>query len=164
MNKRGQIGDYATFIVMLFVIAVVFLVVWYTLGKMNLAWNSQPNLDAHAVAMNNEVFGDFGKTMDNMFVLMFIGTLLGGLVLSYVLQSNPGMFFVLMLVVFLMSIVAGYFGNAYTDVAGDSQLEGAAESLTAIAFVMDNYLLLTFINITLMTIVFFAKPNTGLSA
>lgn len=160
MNKRGQIADYATYIVMLVVIAVVFLITWYVIGTLNTSWAADTNIPANIVAQNNAVFGNFGSVLDNSFLLMFIGILIGGLILSYVLQSNPGMFFVLLLIVFLLSLVAGYLGNAYTSIAA-TQLSGAGASMTIMAFIMDHYLLMTFVNITLMTIVFFAKPNSG---
>lgn len=164
MNSRGQLGDFATFIVMLFVCGLVFLIVWFVMGTINSRFSSDPNIPADIDAKNLATFGDYGDIFDNMFFMLFVGVLLAGLILSYVLQSNPGMFFVLLMVVFLMSIVAGYLGNAYTTVSQDPLLSGAAASLPITGFIMDNYLLMTFIVITLMNIVFFAKPNSGAGA
>ncbi len=159
--RKGQIADFATYIVFLFIIAVIFLITWSVIGTLNTTWENNELIPQHAKDMNAASFGSFGTVLDNSFLIMYVGTLLAALILSYVLQSNPGMFFVLLIVVFLLSIVAGYMGNAYTAITEETGLAGAAASFTTAGFIMENYLLLTFITITLMTVVFFAKPQGG---
>lgn len=161
MNTRGQLSDMAVMIIFGFVIGIVFLIVWYVLGIWNGIVADSDLIPQTAKDTNDQAFGNFGEVLDNTFLMVYIGILLAGLVLSYVLRSNPGMFFALLLIVFLFSIVAGYLGNAYTEFANDIAMEGASASFPILGFIMEHYLLCTLVNTTLMIIVFFAKPNEG---
>lgn len=161
MNRSGQLGDIAILILFGFIISVCFLIVWLVLGIWNDTVSTSTLFTQHSKDINEQSFGNFGTVFDNSFLMIYVGIVIASLVLSYVLRSNPGMFFAMLLIVFLFSIIAGYMGNAYTTFASDQGMQGAAASLPIQAFVMDNYLVFTLVNTILMIIVFFAKPNEG---
>lgn len=159
MTRRGQLSDIATYIVLGFVFSLVFLVGWLFLSTWNTEVQGNDLIPSGAKTEMQSTFGDFGSNFDKMFLLIYIGTLIGTLVLSYVLRTEPGLFFVLLIIVFILSMIAGYLGNAFVTVTEASDLVGVAASFTITTFVMNNYLLLTIINAFLMLVVFFAKPG-----
>jgi hypothetical protein len=103
--------------------------------------------------------------MDNVFdygiLTLFVGVLISLLITSYVLQTNPALFFIVVLVVGIMGAVAGYFSNAYNTFINDSTFTTISSNFPVTNFLMNNYLIIVIITVFLMLIVFFAKPNEG---
>ena len=159
--SKGQLIDMATYLVMGVVIAVAFLVGWLVMDIWNDEVAANPLIPQSAKDVQANTFGNWGTNLDKMFMLMYIGILLGSLVLSYVLRSNPALFFILLIVMFILSMIAGYLGNAWTSVSEQSLLAGAASSFGIMSFVMSHYLMVNIFTMILMIIVFFAKPDSG---
>lgn len=159
--KRGVISDAMLFTILLFVVSIGLLVVYVAYDEINtaLAANDlipQDEKDRFAAAAD-----DFPGTWDYVFLTVFIGVVVGILVISYLLATQPVFFFVFMFIVVVLGALSGFIANAFEDIILDPVLGASAGNFPIMSFIMSNYLIFIVVMVMLMLIVFYAKPNEG---
>ena len=160
-GKRGIITDTALFTVMLFVVAISLLLIYVAYDSISVALDDLDLIpDEHADRFS-EGADAFPNTWDYVFLTVFIGVVLGILIISFVLATQPVFFFVFMLVVVVLGALAGYIANAFDEIILNPLIGASAGSFPILSFIMSNYLLFIVVTIMLMLVVFYAKPNQG---
>jgi hypothetical protein len=147
-------------IVLIFVIAVAAVVTYLLSSSINDALAASP-IDQGGKDLFREQNDRFDNVFDYGILTLFIGVVIALLVTSYVLQTNPGLFFLVLIVVTIFGGISGYLSNAYETMTNDAVLGATAANFPVTNFLMANYMVLIIIVIFLMLIVFFAKPNDG---
>lgn len=161
MNKRGVIQDTIYFTIMLFVIAITLLVIYVAYDNISDALQGNSQIPQDDKDRFTEGADEFPSTWDYVFLTIFIGVVLGVLIISYVLATQPVFFFIFMFVVIVLGALAGYIANAFDEIILDPVLGASALSFPILSFIMSNYLLFIVVVVMLMLIVFYAKPNQG---
>lgn len=101
----------------------------------------------------------FKNTWDYTFLTVMIASMIGLLILSWYLDSNPAVFFVLIFIVVVVAGLAGFLSNAFADIAGDALLGGSFDNFPITSFIMNNYMMFIIVQVFLMMLVFFGKPG-----
>ncbi len=159
MNRKGYVNDIVLFVIIIFVVGVMILIAYMVIDGISTAIGQDPNFGADDKAFISGFRDDFSAVWDYTFLTAFIAGLIGLLVLSWVLQSQPAVFFAILMVVVIVGVLAGSLSNGY-EAATDSGILGAtATNFPILDYVMSNLLVFVLVTAFLMLIVFFAKPG-----
>lgn len=164
MSKRGVISDAIFFTIMLFVVSVGLLVVFMSYDALDQALSSNDQISNSTAERFSEGASEFPSTWDFVFLTAFIAVVVGILVISYLLATQPVFFFVFMFIVIVLGGLAGFIANSFDTIIVDlEEASGLALSsgFPIMTFIMSNYLIFVVVMVMLMLIVFYAKPNQG---
>lgn len=159
LGNKGSILDLFYIPVVLF-IAVIFLVVAVMVstiinqtGLFSLYPNSQTAIDYSDSAL---------ISMDNMLAFMLIGLSLMTLLAGYFAYNHPAFFFVLFFLLCIAIFVTALLSNAFETFSTQENVEGYADRLPKIIFIMGNlpiYILLMGISLAIVMYLGY-KKNT----
>lgn len=142
----------------MFGVAVGLIIVYLILDGINGGIQSSPQFGAHEKGILQDFTTDFPTVWDFTFLTAFIAGIIGLMILTYYLDSNPGLFIAIILVVMILSAFAGYVANAWIGL-GTGSLGAAISQFPIMNHVMSNYLMYILVTGFLMSLVFFAKPG-----
>lgn len=163
MNRRGFATEMIWFVVIMFVIALAGVIAYEFFRNVN---NSVQGMDGNIVNTNVKTQfstsdSRFHLVFDGMFLTLLIGGSIGLMVTSYLLRSNPILFWFMMIIVMLLGAIAGNLSNAFITTITGTQLSTSAALFPMTSFVMANYLVFIIILGFLMIMSFFGNTNAG---
>jgi len=159
MNKKGTIMDFLYIVVALFIIAlstIIAFTVWdsyNTQVKEDGLGNSSiyPSLEANMnTTMNN---------MDYLFVFLMVGLTIALIISVFMIKSHPVFFWITMLFIIIVLIIAGALSNAYEMVGDNAELKAGHDNYPAMEFVMDNLPLFILLIAAMAIIALYAKSR-----
>lgn len=156
-----MIRDALFIIGMLFAIGIALLVVNMAFESIATAIDDAPGMPAIATETIDEQSTRFSTVWDFTFLVIFFAVVAGSLILSYYLATEPAIFFIMWIVVGILTILGGYLANAYDTVIQDGLLGASAAEFPIMSFIIGNLLFFMVPVLFLMLIVFFAKPRPG---
>jgi len=157
MNKRGFLQDSALILIMLFVSAIAIVVAFYMYGSLN---DSFATNDLISQDIKDDFAGGydrFATIWDYSFLFIYVVIVIGAMILSYFLPSNPVFFIAAILATIILGGIAGFLSNAWVGVAEGTVFETSVNSFPIINYMMTNYILFIVIMVFLMIITFYAK-------
>lgn len=121
MNNSAQVADIVTILVILVIVIISSVVGYVVLQKYNSAttniWSNQ-NVSADTISKGGESFGVLDKAM-----LILVGGLFAGLVLSaFYVQTHPAFFIMFLLGFMIVILVVPQLSNLLTDFENDSAI------------------------------------------
>lgn len=159
MSKRGMMDDMAFIIMGGFFLATTLLVIMVWSGYVQEALGGIETLEPSANATVQGVMSDYPAVFDNTFAFVVIGLMLISLVLLYFIPITPALFFFIVLIIAVFSIVAGYVSNAWGELTATEFLAPMAASMSKTDFFMSNLMVIVMLYAFAALIVFFAKPQ-----
>lgn len=157
MNKKGFLQDSALILILLFVSAISIVVAYYMYGALNDSFQDNA-LISQDIKDNFEAdYERFPTIWDYSFLFIYIVIVIGGMILSYFLPSNPVFFIAALLATIILGGIAGFFANAWLEVVEGTVFETAATNLPIIDYMVSNYVLFIVIMVFLMIVTFYAK-------
>jgi len=157
------IRDAFLYTALFFMVAVAVIIVYIAFDGINDAIQANDDINADIKGKMSTMSDRYPDTWDYGLLTVFIGLVIAILLLSWVVASNPGLFFLFMVVVVLIAGFAGYLANAFSEIILDPVIGAAATEFPITSFILTNYMVFVVVMIFLMLIVFFAKPNEGYS-
>lgn len=154
-----MIRDMAFYTIMLFAIGCAFVIAYIVSDNLNTAFQGIDDLPAQAKTDMANFNTRYPTVMDYTFLTILVAALAGTLLLVWFLPVNPIVFFVVMIVMTVISGLAGYLANAFIEMQGDTVLGASITNFPIIEFILSNYLVVIMIFGVLSMIVFFAKPG-----
>lgn len=159
MNRDGFVRDLGLWVVLLFIGAVVIVIGYFSLSIMTTALLDGTPLSVVDSAKIQQYQDDYENSWDYAFLTIMVASVIGLLILSWVLASNPGMFFLLFIIVMIFAGLAGYLANAWDAIMGDTVFSASVASFPIMDFIIGHYLSTVVVTGLLMLLVFFAKPG-----
>lgn len=153
-----MIRDILVIVGLIFLIGVSVGIVNYGFGLITDAMVNDDQISATATASMEERADNFSTVWDYTFLTIFVAVVVGALILSYVLRASPALFFLVLIVVVLVGILAGFLSNAFGEIAAEADLSASYTQFPIMSFILNNYLLFIVVVAFLMMFVFFAKP------
>lgn len=147
------------FVVILFVIGLSLITTFIVWEGFDDGLQASDNINASIKTFFTEQKDSFTNVWDYTFLTLFVAGLLGALILTWAVRSNPALFFFILMVVVVIAALAGYMSNAYATLTEDATFGAASLNFPITDFILDNYLVFMLSSMFLMLIVFFAKPN-----
>lgn len=130
MKKKGFVGDYVIYLIMLLILALSILAIYFVVNTFNTAWQSTPNLPKESTDIMTNYNNSFIDTWDFFYLFLVIGYVLVTVILAFALRSHPALAMFTILFMIILGIVAVYFSNVYFDVASSSPFSEFAEDFT----------------------------------
>ena len=117
MKKKGFIGDYLIYIIMLFILSIALLTTFYVVTTVNDAWQGTPNLPTESTRIMSRFTARFASVWDNFYLFMVIGFAIVTIILAFAIRSHPVFAGLTIFFLIFLGIIAVFFANAYYDIA-----------------------------------------------
>jgi signal transduction histidine kinase len=147
---------------LIFYIGIATLIFFIALDGMNTGVQDSPIVDTSKTFMS-QFTSDFKNSWDYGFLTIVISSMIGLLLLSYVLRGNPGLFFAFIIVIMLLGLFGAFLSNGFSESTSSGILNTASANFPVLTFVMSNLMGFVLVTVVLMTIVFFGKPGGDLA-
>lgn len=154
MNRKAYVGDFALFAIIVFVMAIILLFVGFIITNFNTEIQKQQNL-----GVGKRIFGSFSdmhsSIFDWVFVIIFFFLALGIFVTSFMIDTHPALFFVLVFVMGFILVAMAVVGNIFESLSAQSSLALELNAMPMTKFIMHNWLIIiTVIGFTSMILLF----------
>lgn len=136
VNKKGSLQDLIFVAIFITMFAVTVLVVYKISDEVNTKFQATDVLPQDSKDAYSTMNSHFTGVIDNSFLLLFIGLLIGTLALAMLVRFHP-IFFVFYIFGWVISIfLSAVLSNIYLEIANNPQMSGVAEELIFITNIM----------------------------
>jgi len=161
-DKRGDFTGVLYMIVMLTVTAIFILIVGHIVLRVTPEIKNQLNTSRTEINESLDTTSNVGtNTLSVIWFITFLGLLLGILVTSWKIQSQP-IFIPIFIILLVVAVIVGYaLSEAYTKIYNVADFATVSSSQQIVFFLMTNLEYLALIIGLISLIVTFAKPGGG---
>ena len=169
-NNKGQESGFETIIyavAFIFAAAILFFVLYYIFGQIkapvsDALTNSMSDKGAtfNVTNFNTETTGGI-STFNIIFPFLLIGVIIMVGVSLFYIRSNPGFFFISLIIFGVVILLSVIFSNVYQAVSTDSNFGNTHTTFNVIEFVMKNLPVIVIVLIVVGIIFLYAKPDGG---
>jgi hypothetical protein len=161
MNKKAIIGDLGTYILALFLMAVVILILGYAVLQINTSWQGNDGIPA----IGKTIFGDYANrfttSFDNFYMILVLGYLIVTLIIAFALRSNPAFAWFAFILMMILGIISVYLSNVFFGLATTGALSSTAEQFTKMNFFAQRLPFVVVIIGIVFIIILYAKSNNS---
>jgi len=158
VNKRGFVQDALYFVVILFVLVITVPILYMALSDVASSFTADPQITDQDDGFQ-ELTTQFPSIFDWTLMFIFIGIVIGGMIVSYLVPANPLIFIMMIFILLVFAALAGFLSNAYDSVSGSDTLTASYDNFPMSGFLLDNYLLVTIVVFFLFAIAFYSNPE-----
>lgn len=163
MNRKGIIDDMFIWTGMIFTVGFSFLVIFLLMDGINTGIQDSASFGSKEKEVMQDLTTKYPIVWDYSFLVLFITSFIALMVIAWVLQSNPGLFFGVVFVVMLLGIFGAAMSNAYVSITSSGILGTVSLSFPITNFLLSNLVPFVLVTAFMMVIVFFAKPSGGIA-
>ena len=158
-NKRGDLTDIILFVVIMFFLAVSFVVVLYVNDILKVEIIEGTELgNTSAAASILESFNTVNQYTTQRAYAMMMGLLLISVVASaFLVRLHPAFMFIYIIMLAFTLMVGVFLANAYDEIIQEPEFAALASNYTMIDFFLNNLILIVLVTGILATIVAFSK-------
>jgi len=161
-NKKGDFTGGLYMIVMLTSLAIFILIVGYI--ALEITPKLKDQIDSDRVEINQSFDATMNtarNTLSAVWFIVFLGLLLGILITSWNIPSNPIFVPIFVILLVITVIVGSVLSGAYEEIYEVTEFASISASQSAVYFVMSNLEYTALIIGLISLIVTFAKPGGG---
>jgi len=161
-NKKGDIFDIISFVVVLTVVAMVCFIFAFTIPQISDGLNEAGlNSSSEGVGAIDSLH-DFGTiTMQRGFFLVFAGLIIGMMISAFFIRTHLIWVFLYIIFLGVSIILAVYMGNAYQTMVAQSIFSERAADQVLINLVMNNLIKIVLGAGALSLIIIFTKFSSA---
>jgi len=139
MNNRGSLLDlfYIMIVLVVFVLSTMIAFVVWEEYKGNTNSSSSIQLNTTTFDIVSDKADQTLQNFDYIFVFLLMGGFIMLIASVFTLQSHPMFFWISLLFLLIMLIIAGVFSNVYDEFSSEEVFEGAKSEYNIMEFVMD---------------------------
>jgi len=161
-SKKGDVViDWLVVIAALLVTAILFIVAWQVMGKINTAFQDNPHMLNESKEQTSQFYTKMNGWMDFIFAFLLFGCWIASMIFAYFIDSHP-VFFVLSLLMLVFVIIFGAVASntfeAFTDTTAFSTAENA---FPIMLFIMNHLVETVVVIIFSVAIVLYGKYSRG---
>jgi len=161
-NKRGDITDSPTFMVLLFVLCIGFFIITYVVAEVATGLKvAGMNSSVEGASAIDELESFGTTTIQRGVFFLFIGMVIGTMVSAFFLRTHPIFIFLYVFFLIVMVYIGTYIGNAYETFANTPLFAEQLAEQVLISFIMNNYLSIIVATTILSWIFIFVKFGGG---
>lgn len=161
MKKKGFIGDYSLYLILMFVLSLALLAIYLVVDTFSDAWAAAPGISGIPETIVTNFSGRFANIWDFWFLLLAIGFVIAMIIVAVALRSHPVFAVFAIFIMIILSIITFDFANTYDDVAKTDSFVNLALNFPFMTYIMQN-LPKFFIGLgTLFLIVLYAKSRAS---
>ncbi len=169
IGHKKAFADYTGLIfglALIFALAIFFIVLSYAYGKiepkMNQALTSSTNVDANANV--TKILNSTSSALisfDALFPLLLIGIFGFVLISSLFVRSHPAFFFIGLIILGVVLILAAIYSNVYETITANPNFEDAADDFDIMGIMLENLTVIMFVLFILIAWIIYVKQPIG---
>lgn len=160
-NKKGNVViEGITIVILMFVLAVIGIFSAYTYDQLNTDLQADTEMAEISKTTTQGLYDKHSPLMDNLFMFAFVLFVLFVIVSAFVIDTHPIFFFVSIILLIGVFVVAGIMANTFDDIMMDPEISSYANEFTYASWVMSHLLELMITVVFMITIVLFIKFKT----
>jgi len=142
-NKKGDVTNIFTFIILVFFLAISFLIVAYTNSEFkNFIQDSELN-NTEVSQSSIDMLDNFTtKTIQRGFILIFAFIIIGMMISSFLVRIHPVFIFIYILFLGIAIFVGVPLANAYQQLMNTEVISTVAGQQTMINWVMEHFIMI----------------------
>lgn len=160
-GKKGDVGNFLIVLIIIFFLAVSFIISSLAVNKMNEAITKTEinSTDASAVITSSmtEMTED---SVPNAFIIIFALLIIGLIVSSFLIRVHPIWIFIYIIVLAMTIFLGVYLGNIYQDITEVEALSSVASHHTSANWIMEHITLVVLGFGALSMVIVFSKIIT----
>jgi len=161
-NKRGDVSDIITFIIIVFFLAVSFLVVTFANDKISdTIKESALNDTADAETFTSSIDRMTTTSVQRGFVAIFAFLIIGMMASSFLVKIHPVFLFMYIIFLAIAMFVCVPLANTYEILMNANAITGVASQQTMINWIMEHFVIITLGTGALSMIFALAKLTGG---
>ena len=137
LNKKGSIQDIVFIGVVLLFFGMIVLFGFKVTSEFNDKIQTMDDIPADAKTSTTSLLGNFSGTIDNTFLLLTIGLVIGALILASLVRVHPIFIPFFWISLLFVIFICGILSNVYQETAATTQLSGLADQLTFISHILE---------------------------
>lgn len=136
MKRKGFLGDYAFYVVFIFVMAISLITIFHAYSQANSSLQSNDAIPDTAKTILSDTRSRFLNTWNWMIGFLILGVFLGVSLLAFTINSHPAFAGIAILSIIVIGGVSIYLANAFNAFATDSTISTTANEFTIIPLIM----------------------------
>ena len=160
MNKKAGIPDGIFYLIAIFAVAIISIVGYLILDNVNTHFQDSSSITTSGKTMISDIHGKYVAIIDNAFLMIFIGVLLGTLVGVWFIRVHPALFWISIPLFAFIIFLGAIYANVFYTIETSDQITASASQFTVIPFILDNYAYIITGVVILIAIFLFAKGRT----
>lgn len=142
-SKRGNIFvDLALFVAIIFALAMIGLVIHWTLDAFNTELQADPTSDAKVKAKINSLSNNYSGWSDSILLLVFVFLWIFVLVSSFLLDTHPIFFVISLILLVILFIVVMILANTFDEFTQEPEFTNYDDDFPITYFIMNKLLIL----------------------
>lgn len=135
IGKKGSISDLPMVMIILLAFAICTLIAWTIWAE----WQDKYDaIDSNDYQRNITESASIAiKAMDWIFIILFIGLTIATIVLAFQIPTRPAMFFISLMLVIFMIVLAGILADVFTGFEEAERISNATSTFTTITTFFD---------------------------
>lgn len=160
MNKKAGVPDGLFYMVALFAVAIISVVGFLVLDKINDNFQASNGISEQGKNLIGQLEGKYVGIIDNAFLMIFIGVLIGTVVGVWFIKTHPALFWIMIPIFAFIIFFSAIYANVYFNFSTNNQIVASASQFTIIPFIMNNYAYVMTGVVFLIAVALFAKGKS----
>lgn len=161
-GKKGDATDITLFLIMIFFLAVSFIVVLFVNSKLQTVIGTTVLNQSDSATTIYSAFNTINTiTVQRAFVVMFALFIIGIMVSAFMVRVHPAFIFIYIITLSFAIFIAVYLANTYQMIIETEQLATIASQQTMITYIMQHIIKILVGVGALSMIIVFSKIFTG---
>ena len=157
MNKKAGVPDGIFYMVAIFAVAIISVVGYMVFTEINDHFQASNSITGQGKTLMDDLHGKYVGIIDNAFLLIFIGILLGTVVGVWFIRTHPALFWIMIPIFAFIIFLSAIYANVFYSFTQNDKILAAANEFVIITFIMNNYAYVITGAIILIAIALFAK-------
>ena len=157
MNKKGGVPDGIFYMVALFTVAIISIVGFLILSEIDDNFQASGGISDQGKTLTGNLRDKYVGIIDNAFLMIFIGVLIGTVVGVWFIKTHPALFWIMIPIFAFIIFFAAIYGNVFYNFTNNAKIIGPASEFTIIPFIMNNYAYVMTGVVFLIAVALFAK-------
>ena len=160
MNKKGGVPDGIFYLIAIFAVAIISVVGFMIFDNINNNFQASNTIADSGKTIMTDLHGKYVGIIDNAFLMIFIGVLLGTVAGVWFIRTHPALFWIMIPIFAFIIFLAAIYANVFYNFSQNAKIVDAASQFTIITLIMNNYAYVITGVIILIAIALFAKGRS----
>jgi len=157
INKKAGLPDGFFLIAAFFAIALIFILMFVIVSKMNDEFQDSSVIDANAKALSSELVGKYANLFDKMFLFIVIGLMFAVLAGAWFINSHPALFWISVPILAFTIWIGALFANIYKEITANDKISSYVSSFGYTNFIWDNFVVVITVFVLMLGLALYAK-------
>jgi|TARA_Y100000034_G_scaffold136810_1_gene215987 hypothetical protein len=157
MNKRGGIPDGIFYLVAIFAVSIISVVGFLIFDSINTEFQQSNTISPTGKGLMSNLYNKYVGIIDNAFLIMFVGILIGTAVGVWFIKTHPALFWIMIPIFAFIIFLSAIYANVFFNFTQNAKVLPATNEFLIIPFIMQNYAYIMTGVIVLIAILLFSK-------